>query len=571
MMQNTLFRPSVIRASRQKFNPEGFDLARALQARKTGINIIPPQRTQLSDTYLNAFSDCQPVELINSTSEAELELVIEAAYQQVFGNAHLMESERAPKIESQLRSGQITVMEFVRALAKSERYRALFLESCSNLRAIELNFKHLLGRAPENQAEISEHIKLLVEKGWEAEIDSYLDSDEYFQSFGTSIVPYWRGYKTQTGKNLAGFTHSFQLLRGASSSDQSTFKNTSHQRQEALIGGQPTEIHPLSTVPTSVPRISPLKSVEYNTFKDLEINSYRYKTPDFLETPIPSNTWWQEDKAREAAATFPAARSSQPIKLFDGTDLEEIEIVIRAAYKQVFGNAHLMESQKLLSAESKLKDGQLTIQDFIRDLAKSDLYRRLFFENCSNIRAIELNFKHLLGRAPDSQQEVSEHLAILIERGFAAEIDSYLDSQEYKQNFGSDTVPYYVSYETQTGKNVAGYNLIFQLIKGSSSSDRSIADSIMSSKRSQLQHSLLKAEIKKPIVFNPKGFDLAKALGVGVYVSKYPQDSRTASISETYIRALADSKPLELVTGDSVDKQEQVIEAAYQQVLVMPI
>ena len=143
-----------------------------------------------------------------------------------------MESERLLEAESQLSSAQITVMEFVRKLAKSEQYRGLFFDNYTNLKTINLNFKHLLGRAPENHEEISKHIRILVEAGFEAEIDSYLDSDEYFQSFGTTIVPYYRGYKTQTGKNLAGFTHSFQLLRGASSSDQSNFKNTSPQLLE---------------------------------------------------------------------------------------------------------------------------------------------------------------------------------------------------------------------------------------------------------------------------------------------------------------------------------------------------
>ena len=563
-MKNSLFRPSVIKAARKKFNPEGFDLAKAIKARKTAVNILPAQKTELSSSHLNAFSDCQPVELIDCTSETERELVIRAAYKQVFGNAHLMESERLPEVESQLRSGRITVMEFIRQLAKSERYRALFFDSCTNLRAIELNFKHLLGRAPEDYKEISKHISILAEGGFEAEIDSYLDSDEYFQNFGTNIVPYYRGYQTQTGKNLALFTHSFQLLRGASSSDKSTARDSSPQIQAAVISNKPTEINPLSTIPVSVPRRSPLKPVADNTFKDLEINSPRYKTSEFLATPISPKTWLQQYKAREAAATFPAARQSQPVKLFDGASIEELEIVIRAAYKQVFGNVHLMESQRLLTAESKLKDGQLTIKDFIRELAKSDLYRSLFFDNCSNIRAIELNFKHLLGRAPDSFQELSEHTAILAEGGFAAEIDSYLDSQEYDRNFGKDTVPYYVSYQTQTGKNVAGYNRIFQLIKGSCSSDRSIADSITSSKRSQLQQSLLeKAETKQEIVFNPQGFDLAKALG---FVLEPEQDSRIHSISEPYIKAFADSKSIELVTGDSVSQQDLVIEAAYKQV-----
>ncbi|NEO56323.1 MAG: phycobilisome Linker polypeptide [Okeania sp. SIO3B5] len=566
MINNTLFRPSVIRAARQKFNPEGFDLAKAIKRRKIALNAPPPpEKKEPGESHINAFSDCQPIELIEPSSEAERELVIEATYKQVFGNAHLMESERFPQIESQFRRGQITVLEFVRQLAKSDRYRVLFFERCTNLRAIELNFKHLLGRAPENYAEISEHIKILAEGGFAAEIDSYLDSDEYCQSFGENIVPYYRGYQTKTGKNLAGFTHSFQLLRGASSSDKSILSSSSPQLQEALLDDKPTKIEPLSRGLTPVPKKSPVKSVEYK-FTDLEISGYKYKSPEYLATPVSPNTWLQQYKAREAAATFPAARESQPVKLFDGAFGEELEIVIRAAYKQVFGNVHLMESQRLLTAESKLKDGQFTVKDFIRELAQSDLYRSLFFETCANVRAIELNFKHLLGRAPDSFQEVSEHIAILAEKGLAGEIDSYLDSEEYEENFGKDTVPYYVSYETQTGKNVAGYNRIFQLIKGQSSSDRSIASSIESSKSSQLEQSLLKKpETKKePIVFNPKGFNLAKELGVGTY--KQEPRIQEPTISDPYIKAFADSKPIELFTGDSFEKQQLVIEAAYKQV-----
>ena len=430
-MKNSLFNPTLSR-KKLNFNPEGFDLAKAIDAKKAAVNILPVQKTELSDIYFNAFADCQSVELINCEAESEKELVIKAAYKQVFGNAHLMESERSPEVESQLRSGQITVMEFVRKLAKSERYRSLFFDNCPNLRAIELNFKHLLGRAPENHAEISEHISILAEGGFEAEIDSYLDSDEYFQNFGTNIVPYYRGYKTQTGRNLAGFTHSFQLLRGASSSDKSISSNASPQLQAVLSKDKPTKINPLSTIPDSVPRLSFLKPIKDNSFKDIAISSSKYKAAEFLATSVSPDTWVKQYQARKAAATFPAARLSQPVKLFDGASGDEIDILIRAAYKQVFGNAHLMESQRILTAESKLKDGQLTVKEFIRELANSDLYRSLFFDNCSNIRAIELNFKHLLGRAPDNAQEISEHMAILIEGGFSAEIDAYLDSQEYQ-------------------------------------------------------------------------------------------------------------------------------------------
>ena len=375
-MKNSLFNPAISRR-KLNFNPEGFDLAKAISARKTSVNIIPEQKTEPSDSHRHAFIDCQPIELVDRSSVTEKELVIQAAYKQVFGNAHLMESEKLPEVESQLSSGQITVMEFIRQLAKSERYRTLFFDGCTNVRAIELNFKHLLGRAPENYQEISQHILILANDGFEAEIDSYLDSDEYFHSFGTNIVPYYRGYQTQAGRNIAGFTHSFQLLRGASSSDKSTKEHTTSQ----LLGKQPTEINPLSAIPTSVPRISPLKPVVDNTVKDLEIRNIGTKALESSQTSVSPHTWLQEYQAREAAATFPAARSSQPVKLYDGATGEEIEIVIRAVYKQVFGNAHLMESQRSLTSESRLKDGQLTIKEFVRELAKSDAYRARFFES----------------------------------------------------------------------------------------------------------------------------------------------------------------------------------------------
>ncbi|MBT9314422.1 phycobilisome rod-core linker polypeptide [Leptothoe spongobia] len=171
----------------------------------------------------------------NAFNVEQADLVISTAYKQVFGNAHLMESERFLEAESKLRSGQITVMEFIRQLAKSERYRALVFEKNSNLRAVELNFKHLLGRAPESYAEVSEHVARLADEGFDAEIDSYIDSDEYLEVFQTDIVPYYRGYQTQAGRNLVGYTHSFQIMRGASSSDKSTPVSSYQKLDEGLL------------------------------------------------------------------------------------------------------------------------------------------------------------------------------------------------------------------------------------------------------------------------------------------------------------------------------------------------
>lgn len=204
--------------------------------------------------YLNAFAGVPATESIREILSVEnADLVVTTAYKQVFGNAHLMESERSVIAESKVRKGEITVLEFVRALAKSDHYRKLFWEKHTNVTAIELNFKHLLGRAPKDYAEISEHIQIIAEGGFEAEIDAYLDSDEYFQTFGDMYVPYPRGYNTQTGVNGLGYTRSFSLFGAACGSDKSQFSVDQPAVKANLLSDGPGEIPELANIPDTLP------------------------------------------------------------------------------------------------------------------------------------------------------------------------------------------------------------------------------------------------------------------------------------------------------------------------------
>ncbi|ACK73789.1 Phycobilisome linker polypeptide (plasmid) [Gloeothece citriformis PCC 7424] len=155
-----------------------------------------------------------------------------------------------------------------------------------------------------------------------------------------------------------------------------------------------------------------------------------------------------------------------PIELRNPTDPEQLSAVIRAVYKQVLGNPHVMESERLVSAESQLTNGTITVREFVRQVAKSDFYRRRYFESCTPYRFVELNFKHLLGRAPSSQAEVSEHICRSIEEGYDAEIDSYIDSAEYQDNFGENIVPYYKGAKTSPGTKQVNYNRTLSLYQG---------------------------------------------------------------------------------------------------------
>ncbi|MEH2041771.1 phycobilisome linker polypeptide [Nostoc sp.] len=170
------------------------------------------------------FTDQSPVELRPNATKEDIERVIAAVYRQVLGNNYILVSDRLTSAESILRDGKNTVQEFVRQVAKSELYKSKFFYDNFQTRVIELNYKHLLGRAPYDESDVVYHLDLYQTKGYEADIDSYIDSPEYQSSFGENIVPYYRGFQTQTGQKTVGFTRIFQLYRGYASSDTSQLK-----------------------------------------------------------------------------------------------------------------------------------------------------------------------------------------------------------------------------------------------------------------------------------------------------------------------------------------------------------
>jgi phycoerythrin-associated linker protein len=167
---------------------------------------------------VSLFDETPPIESVLGQSSGEIETIILAVYRQVLGNAYVMESERLAVPESQFKSGELSVREFVRAVAKSDLYMTRFFSSCPRYRAIELNFRHLLGRPPLDLEEMRGHSTTLDTKGFAADIDTYIDSDEYQNTFGENFVPYIRGYKTEACQSMVQFTHTFELVRGASSS-----------------------------------------------------------------------------------------------------------------------------------------------------------------------------------------------------------------------------------------------------------------------------------------------------------------------------------------------------------------
>lgn len=224
-----------------------------------------PITTAASRLGTNAFSETSPIELRPNWTPEEAKFVIQAVYRQVLGNDYLMQSERLTGLESLLTNGQLTVREFVRAVAKSDLYKTKFLYPHYQTRVIELNFKHLLGRAPYDESEVIEHLDRYQNRGFEADIDSYIDSEEYDAKFGDAIVPYYSDLVTTgVGQRTVGFTRMFRLYRGYANSDRSQLAGASPRlatdlaknTASAIIapsngsGGWAYQASPLGTAPS---------------------------------------------------------------------------------------------------------------------------------------------------------------------------------------------------------------------------------------------------------------------------------------------------------------------------------
>ncbi|WP_320675153.1 phycobilisome rod-core linker polypeptide [Prochlorococcus sp. MIT 1341] len=151
-------------------------------------------------------------------------LAVKASYRQIYGNFQIMDSERSIDLERRLRNGDITIQEFIRGLAKSPFYRSNYFEVVSQQRFIELSFKHILGRPPENQEEIISKIESLKENGFESHIDTLVDSTEYQEAFGSDTVPFPRCWNSPCGLTTSSFIKQAVLTKGFATSDNAIHK-----------------------------------------------------------------------------------------------------------------------------------------------------------------------------------------------------------------------------------------------------------------------------------------------------------------------------------------------------------
>jgi phycobilisome rod-core linker protein len=129
------------------------------------------------------------------------------------------------------------------------------------------------------------------------------------------------------------------------------------------------------------------------------------------------------------------------ISMEKAMDREDQNFVIEAAYRQIFFHAFKVDRDRTL--ESQLRDGQITVRDFIRSLCLSDTFTRSFYNLNNNYKVARHLVEKLLGRKTHGKSEEIAWSAVLMTRGVKGMVDDILDSKEYLEAFGYDTVPYH--------------------------------------------------------------------------------------------------------------------------------
>jgi phycobilisome rod-core linker protein len=126
----------------------------------------------------------------NLLSPSQIDDLIEAAYRQIF--FHAFAADREKFLESQLRSGQITVRDFIRGLCASNTFTRSFYNLNSNYRFVEHCVQKILGRDVYSDREKIAWSIVIATKGRNGFVNDLLNSDEYLENFGDSIVPFHR-------------------------------------------------------------------------------------------------------------------------------------------------------------------------------------------------------------------------------------------------------------------------------------------------------------------------------------------------------------------------------------------
>jgi phycobilisome core-membrane linker protein len=153
----------------------------------------------------------------------------------------------------------------------------------------------------------------------------------------------------------------------------------------------------------------------------------------------------------------------RPVQLPSSPSESQRKEVVRASYRQLL-NRVPFAAERLLDAESQLRNGQVSVAEFVGLIASSDLFLQRL-NRLAPLRAAAAAHLALLGRAA-MPGETSRFLATRTSQGLPAAVQQLLVSEEYAQAFGRSTVPFFRGLNTQDGLPLATVNRSAELYSG---------------------------------------------------------------------------------------------------------
>ncbi|BBD65694.1 phycobilisome linker polypeptide ApcE [Nostoc commune NIES-4072] len=350
----------------------------------------------------------------NTSDKVAVQTLISAAYRQIF------ERDIAPYIakneftawESKLGNREISVKEFIEGLGYSNLYLKEFYTPYPNTKVIELGTKHFLGRAPLDQAEIRKYNQILATQGIRAFIAALVNSVEYNEVFGEDTVPY-RRFPTLPAANFPNTEKLYnQLTKQNDDVVVPSFKPV-----QARVGAGDTPLLTQAIADIAAQTNGQLSFAELG-------RSYNYGNGQSVEVAV-----------RKHARIY---------RLTETTSQAERQQAINAIYRQVLDvfSGEVPDNFRRSDLEGKLQNGEISVREFVRQLASSEIYRQRFLSPYPHAKVVELLFRHLLGRTPADQEEIRQYHNLLADSSLLAAVEAIIDSPEYSRYFGEDVVPY---------------------------------------------------------------------------------------------------------------------------------
>ena len=422
-----------------------------------------PGRT-LPQSYFNGAERRPKYAMKPGLSASEKNEAVKAAYRQVFErDITRAYSLSISDLESKVKNGEISMKEFIRRLAKSPLYRKQFYEPFINSRALELAFRHILGRGPSFREEVQKYFSIVSEGGLPALIDALVDSPEYADYFGEETVPYIRGLG-QEAQECRNWGPQIDL-----------FKYSAPFRK----------VPQFITLFAAVKEPLPDQHVYGSGNDPLEIQFgaiFPKETRDANPTPAAFNKDTRRILIHRGASinnqlSNPGARGKSPgslgAQVFKGSERSSA-VIVDAVYRQVFGRKPY-SGQEINAAESRFNNGEISVREFVKAVAKSESFRKTYWSSLYVMKAVEYIHRRLLGRPTYGRKETNKYFDVCAKQGFYALIDSIMDSQEYSEAFGEDTVPY-ERYVTPAGQSMRSLRVGSIQDTGTRAEDKTAAD-----------------------------------------------------------------------------------------------